>query len=32
MKHLDELLKIAFQDQNREGQAEAALKLGLLNY
>jgi len=31
-KHLEQLLNIAFEDLHKEGQAEAALKLGLLNY
>lgn len=32
IKHLEQLLHIAFEDSHKEGQAEAALKLGLLNY
>jgi tetratricopeptide (TPR) repeat protein len=30
--NLESLLNIAFEDNNKQGQAEAALKLGLLNY
>ena len=30
--NLENLLNIAFEDMNKMGQAEAALKLGLLNY
>lgn len=30
--NLEALLNIAFEDNNKQGQAEAALKLGLLNY
>ena len=32
IKHLEDLLNIAFEDQHKEGQSEAALKLGLINY
>ena len=32
IRNLEALLNIAFEDNNKEGQAEAALKLGLLNY
>lgn len=32
MRNLEALLNIAFEDNNKQGQAEAALKLGLLNY
>ena len=32
IKHLESLLNIAFEDNNRQGQADAALKLGLLHY
>jgi tetratricopeptide (TPR) repeat protein len=30
--NLEALLNIAYEDNNKQGQAEAALKLGLLNY
>ena len=32
IRNLESLLNIAFAGQHKEGQAEAALKLGLLNY
>jgi hypothetical protein len=32
IRNLEALLSIAFEDNNKQGQAEAALKLGLLNY
>ena len=32
IRNLEALLNIAFEDNNKQGQAEAALKLGLLNF
>lgn len=32
IRNLEALLSIAFEDNDKGGQAEAALKLGLLNY
>ena len=32
MQNLESLIGIVFEDENKQGQAEATLKLGLLNY